>query len=102
MSYSINKVILSTKGISKANLTVNSVTMKVYSNDADAANGAATPIASFKNTDADWAKSTAKDITFVNTSSTPWSNVYYRFEFNVTNSTTSNCGIDLTKIEFYE
>lgn len=103
MAYGINKVVLSTNGINNASLTVNSITMKVYSSAEDAAAGTATPVASLTNTDDDWAVSTEKEITFVNTSGTPWSNAYYRFEFNVSNSNkSSNYGLDLKSIKFYE
>ena len=103
MAYGINRVVLSTNGISNANLIVNSITMKVYSSAKDAAEGTATPVASLTNTDTDWKVAIEKDITFVNTSGTPWSNAYYRFEFNVSNSNkSSNYGLDLKKIEFYE
>lgn len=102
MAYGINKVVLSTNGISDDNLTVNSITMKVYSSAADAAAGKATPVASLTNTDKDWAVSTEKEITFVNTSGTPWINAFYRFEFNVSNAKAKNYGLDLKKIEFYE
>ena len=95
----VNKIVISTNGISRKDLTVHSVSLKIYKNAADAKEGNDSYISSFTNNDADWAVSTAKEITFMKEGTT-WSDCYYRFEFNVSNSNSKNCGIDLTKIVF--
>lgn len=95
----VKSVVMETNGISHTSLTVHSVVCKVYSSAAGAAAGDDTDlIATISNTDDDWVKS-PKTISFVN-SSAAWSNYYYRFEFTVSNSTGTNYGIDLCKIEF--
>ena len=83
-------------------LSVESVVCKVYSSATGAANGGESNlIATMKNTDSDWAVSTAKTIVFTDESSADGSDRYYRFEFTLTNSNTSkNYGIDLQKIVF--
>jgi hypothetical protein len=98
----ITKIVMSTNGVSNANLKVNSITLKVFATAADAASATSTPISTITNTDTDWKKSTSKVITFEKPVSDSWSDCYYRIEFNVTNSnTSSNYGIDLQKMEFY-
>ena len=95
----VKSVVMETNGISHTSLTVHSVVCKVYSSAAGAAAGDDTDlIATISNTDNDWVKS-PKTISFVN-SSAAWSNYYYRFEFTVSNTTGTNYGIDLCKIEF--
>ena len=98
----VKSVVMETNGISNSSLMVHSVVCKVYSSAAGAEAGDNTDlIATISNTDNDWGKSTPKTISFVNSSSSAWSNCYYRFEFTVSNSnTSSNYGIDLCKIEF--
>lgn len=94
-------ITMSTNGISNANLTVHSVVCKVYSSADGAANGGETGlITTMTNTDTDWAASTAKEIVFTDASSAAGNERYYRFEFDFTNSKTTNYGIDLQSIVF--
>lgn len=94
-------ITMSTNGISNSNLSVGSVVCKVYSSATGAANGDESGlIATMTNTDSDWAASTAKTIVFTDESSAAASERYYRFEFTLSNSKTSNYGIDLQKIVF--
>lgn len=102
ISDNISKIEMSTNGISNASLTVNSITLKVFKNAADAASQSSTPLTTIVNTDADWSKSTPKTITFSRPNDTDWSNCFYRLEFNLTNTnTSSNYGVDLQEMDFY-
>ncbi len=76
-----------------ATITVNSVTLEVYTEDP--ANGA--PAVSTK------AVTHTKDGAFTIEAGEgeDWSNCYYRLVFNVTNGTGSNKYVTVTKIEFY-
>ena len=97
----VKSVVMETNGISNDALVVHSVVCKVYSTAAGAAAGTTDGlVATVTNTDADWAKSTPKTITFANSSATAWTDCYYRFEFTFSNEKTSNYGIDLCKILF--
>ncbi len=98
----ISRIIMSTNGISNKTFKVNSITLKVFSNAEDASESSATPLTAITNTDSDWAASTAKEIVFERPDGADWKNRFYRIEFNVTNSnTSSNYGIDLQTMEFY-
>ena len=101
ISDNVSKVVMTTNGVSNANLKVNSITLKVYATAADAASTTATPISTVQNTDASWPSGSSKVITFNRPSGADWTGRYYRVEFNLTNSKTSNYGVDLEKMEFY-
>ena len=96
-------ITMSTNGKSNSALSVRSVVCKVYSSAEGAANGAESDlIATMTNTDSDWAVSTAKTIKFTDESSAAGSKRFYRFEFTLSKSSTSNknYGIDLQTIVF--
>ena len=97
----VDEIVINTNGINNTNLTVNSISVSVYASSSDAAYGTS-PIATFTTTDTfTFSVSTAKSLTFKKSGTTDCSGKYYRIVFNVSNSTTSNYGIDLQKILFY-
>lgn len=91
MGSNICRVVFNHNGLSNANLTVNSITLTVASDEA------------FENV-IDQVKQTptingAGSVTFEGDWAT---NAYYRISVNVTNTKTSNYGLDMTSIEFYK
>lgn len=94
----INKVVLSHNGISNANVTINSVTLDVYSN-----NSFTTKIATVTKTTSDLNISTSTSGTIEFTTNTSWAvGSYFMISVNWTIKGKSNYGFDATKIEFYE
>ena len=94
----VGKIVLYTNGISDS-ITVNSITLTVHSTAEDAVSGT-NPVATLQNTDTDWAKGVLKNVEFAKADSADWSGKYYRIVFNITNTSTSNRGIDLLSVEF--
>lgn len=98
----VDEIVINTNGISNANLTVNSITVTVYDSSSNASSGTS-PIATFTTTgNFEFSAGTEKSLTFTKSGSTSCAGKYYRFAFNVSNSKTSNYGLDLTSIEFYK
>lgn len=96
----VDEIIISTNGVSNTNLTVNSITVTAHSSEDDAASGN-NAIATYTTTDNfSFAASTAKSITFVKSDETDTANSFYRIVFTVSNSKSSNYGLDLTGITF--
>lgn len=95
MASAIGSVVLNHNGISRASVTVNSITLTVAS-DADYS----TVIGEVTVTSP--AVSSAGSVTFEPADGKGWATgAYYKFDINVTNTTTSNGGLDLTSIAFY-
>ena len=95
ISGNINKVIV-THGTKDSQITVNSMTLKVYSTAADAADDK-DPIATISGTYADGGSTT-----FTKPNNDDWSGCFYRINYNLSSSASSkNYGIIFTKAEFY-
>ena len=102
-SDNITSVVITTNGKSNTNLTVNSVKVEVYDTAAHAAAGGSTGrVAELTNTDDDWAVGTSKVLTFNKADATSWESLFYRITFNLSNSKSSNYGVDFQKAEFFE
>ena len=92
----ISKIVFNHNGKSRANITVHSVTVTVAS-DAEFSN--IVDVVTVSNPTIE--KSTEGSITFEPTSS--WNgDLYYKFTVNISNSDSSNGGLDLTSLVFYE
>lgn len=94
----IGTVIIHTNGVSNNSLKINSIKLEVYSTADFAAAGASGDVASLSASALD----TNKNVVFTKADSKSWANCFYRIVFNLTNSTTSNYGVDLKSIEFYK
>lgn len=94
ISDNINKVIV-THGSKDTQITVNSMTLKVYSTAADA-EADTNPIATVSTTYTDNGTST-----FTKPNNDDWSGCFYRINYKLSSTTTSNKGIIFTKAEFY-
>ena len=95
MASAISKITVSHNGKSNASLTVNKVTLTVAS-DADFSNVIETITLT-----PTIAATTAGSFDFTPASGSWATNSYYQITFTLTNSKTSNYGVDLTKMEFY-
>ena len=96
ISKAISKITVNHNGVSNANLTINSVTLTVASNAAfttDVVSKVLTPNVS-----------SAGSFDFTPTTpSTEWAaNRYYKFTIDYTHDKSSNYGLDITSIVFYE
>lgn len=91
----INKVIVQF-GASGGGITVNSVTLNVYSTDSKCASGGTGDVGSFEVT-----YQANKSTTVTKTDSKSWSNCFYGLDFNVTVSGSSNKYISLSQCDFY-
>lgn len=92
----ISKIVFNHNGKSRANITVHSVKVTVAS-DADFNNVVDEVTVSNPTIE----KSTAGSINF--TPNSAWSgDLYYKFTVNISNSDSSNGGLDLTSLVFYE
>ena len=95
MASAIGSVVLNHNGVSRTSVTVNSITLTVAA-DADYS----TVIGEV--TVASPAVSSAGSITFEPADGKGWATgAYYKFDINVTNTTSSNGGLDLTSIDFF-
>lgn len=95
MASAIGSVVLNHNGVSRTSVTVNSITLTVAS-DADYS----TVIGQVTVTSP--AASSAGSVTFEPADGKGWATgAYYKFDINVTSTTTSNGGLDLTSIAFY-
>lgn len=96
ISAAIGKITINHNGISNANLKVNKVTLTVASNE-DFSNIVETIVLT-----PTFAAGTKGSFDF-EPSSTGWpENSYYKFTFNFTNGYTTNYGLDVQEIVFYE
>lgn len=94
----INKVVLSHNGVSNSNVTVNSVSLDVYSNSTFT-----TKVATVSKSSSDLSISTSTSGTIEFTTNTSWSaGSYFMISVNLTLKGKSNIGFDATKLEFYE
>lgn len=95
IDYNVDKVIVE-HGSKDKQITVNSMTLKVYSSAADAASDS-NPIATISGTYAD--NSTT---TFTKPDNTDWSGCFYRLNYNLSSSASSkNYGIIFKNAKFY-
>ena len=96
MEDAIAKIVVSHNGVSRDAVVVDSVVLTVASNaafTADVVRKIYTPASPIK-------KSAAGTIEFL--ADEKWNiDSYYKFSFYISNSTTSNGGLDVTKIDFY-
>lgn len=96
MEDAIAKIVVSHNGVSRDAVVVDSVVLTVASNaafTADVVKKIYTPASPIK-------KSAAGTIEFL--ADEKWNiDSYYKFSFYISNSTTSNGGLDVTKIEFF-
>ena len=93
----ISKVTLAHNGISKTTAKVNSVSLTVAS-DANFKNILETVTISSPS----FSKETAGTLDFVPSNDNWPTGSYYKLTINVTNTTTSNAGLDITSLTFYE
>ena len=85
---------------SRMNATLNSYTLTVHNNASDAATGA-NPIATLTATLVKGTQDAPATTTFEKANSTSWAGSYYRFAYNVTNTTTSNTYIEFRGLEIW-
>ena len=97
LSGTINKITFNHNGKSRANITVHSVTLTVAS-DADFNSVVETVVVNEPTVE----KNTEGSIDFVPSSSAWKGDLYYKFTVKVSNSDTSNGGLDLTSLVFYQ
>lgn len=94
----ISKIVFNHNGKSRANITVHSITVTVAS-DAAFANVVDNVTVSNPTV----GKNTVGEVDFVPTSGIEWSgDLYYRFTVKISNPDTSNGGLDLTSLVFFE
>lgn len=99
----ISQVVINTNGKSRASITVNSIKLEVYDTAENmAAGGAEGRKALLTNTDSNWAVGTAKTVTFNKADSANWGSCFFKITFNISNSSSSNGGVDFQKASFYE
>ena len=102
ISSDVDEIRINTNGITNASLTVNSIAVTAHSSLADAKSGS-NVYASFTTSDnMTFAVSTAKTVTFTKSGTADCSGKYYRIVFNLSNSKSSNYGLDVNSIEFYK
>ncbi len=96
MSQTITKIKMSF-GASSGSITVNSITLRVYSTAA----AAATPDANYLIDTKTFTYSASGNSTVTPSAGKSWAGRFYRFEFNVTVSGNNNKYISLSSIQFY-
>ena len=95
----VNTITINTNGKSRNNVTLNGITVKAYTDDSFSETGAVT----FTTSDSLTLPKTAEhNITFTKSGSTNVTGYYFKIVFTVSNSDTSNGGVDLTSIVFAE
>ena len=103
LSGNVDEIVINTNGVSNTNLTVSSITVTAHSTAALAASETDASQISFTTEDNfTFSKSTAKSLTFTKSGDTDLTGYFYRIVFTVSNSTSTNYGLDLTSIVFSE
>lgn len=100
MGDDIAKLVISHAGISRADVSVPKVTVTVAS-DADFQNDVVSTVVTAANEDYTIAKSTAGTIEILPASGKWNKNSYYKITFTVSNSSSSNGGLDVKSLAFY-
>ncbi|MBQ9548586.1 MAG: InlB B-repeat-containing protein [Bacteroidales bacterium] len=96
-----DEIVISTNGVSNANLTVSSITVVAYPTADDLTAG--TNGVTFTTSDTfTFAVGTAKTLTFTKSGSTDCDGYRYKIVFTCSNSKNSNYGLDLKGITFYK
>lgn len=95
----VNTITIYTNGKSRDSITLNGITVKAYTDNKFSETGVVT----FTTTDEITVpKSTEKNFTFTKSGSTSVNGYYFKIVFTVSNSSSSNGGVDLTSIVFSE
>lgn len=102
INYDVTKITINDNGVNNVNLVVNSITMEVYSSAAGAAAGGVEDRISVLDFSYDVEVATENSESKVRPDGVSWNNRYYRLTYNVSNSKSSNYGIDLQSIVFYK
>lgn len=97
LSGTINRIAFNHNGKSRANITVHSVTLTVASDE-----GFENVVEKVVVTEPTIEKSTEGSFDFVPSSKAWTGNLYYKFTVNISNSDSSNGGLDLTSLVFYQ
>ena len=99
----VNEIVIKTNGVSSNSFVVNSITVSAHATAALAASGNDSNAVQFETTFdcSTFPKGSATEVTFTKVGTTNCSDYYYRIVFNVTNSNTSNYGLDVNEVVFY-
>ena len=98
----VDEIVIETNGVDNVNLSVSAITISVFESKANAESNTS-PIASFTTSDnTSFAVNTPKSLTFTKVGTTDCAGKYYRIAFSVSNTTTSNRGLQFISATFYK
>lgn len=102
ISGDVDEIVIATNGVDNINLSVSAITISVFSSKENAESNTS-PIASFTTSDnTTFAVNTPKSLTFTKEGATNCAGKFYRIAFSVSNTTTSNRGLQFISATFYK